>query len=307
MPRAPRKSPRARIGVPSLRRVLRILRVATSTLDPKVLFRSVVEAIQAEFPELFHVSIFLAFKGPNVFVPMALAGESPEVFVEKYPGGYTQNLEAGLLGQAWKTRSTYLSNDVRKDPNYLSAVFSVTRSELCVPIRVEEDVVAVMNFESRQKNAFPPEDVEFFEILADQLANAVNNSMIHEELASRGDQSAALSNAGTAVENSFRDIMDSLPAPILKVDARDCLAFVNRSATQLLGVQNAELDSKPFADLLDADGRRRWAEARGKTPAKGASVSLTLTWRDRTLTGVWQAFPVQEERPPFPILLKRFE
>ena len=307
MPRAPRQPARSRIGVAQLRRVLRILRVATSTLDPKVLFRSVVDAIQAEFPELFHVSIFLVFKGPNVFVPMAIAGESPEIFVEKHPGGYTQSLEAGLLGQAWKTGRTYLSNDVGTDPNYLSAVFAVTRSELCVPIRVDDEVVAVMNYESRRKGAFPPEDVEFFEILADQLANAVHNSMVHEELASRGDELSVLTSAGTAAETTLRDIIDSLSAPIFKVDAGNRVAFLNRSAAERLGVRGNELEGKPFADLLDDDSRKRWEALQGASPKKPQEISLALKWRDSALTGSWQAFPVQAERPPLAFLVKRIE
>jgi GAF domain-containing protein len=272
-----------------------------------VLFRSVVEAIQAEFPELFHVSIFLAFKGPNVFVPMALAGESPEIFVEKYPGGYTQSLDAGLLGQAWKTRRTYLSKDVLTDPNYHSAVYAVTRSELCVPIRVDEEVMAVMNFESRKKDAFSAEDVEFFEILADQLANAVHNSMVHEQVAAPGNSSSVLTNAGTAAENTLRDVVDTLKTPILKVDAAGRVAVVNRPAGELLGVQNSGLDGKPLADLLDAASRVRWESLRTASPAKRQDVSLTLTWLDHVLAGAWQAFPVQTERPPYPFLLKRLE
>lgn len=307
MPRTPSKPPQSRIGIPSLRRILRILRVATSTLDPKVLFRGVVDAIQHEFPGLFHVSIFLAFKGPNVFVPMAIAGEDPEIFVEKYPGGYTQSLDAGLLGQAWKTRRTYLSKDVLNDLHYHSAVYTVTRSELCVPIRVDEEVMAVMNFESRRKNAFPPEDVEFFEILADQLANAVHNSMVHDRLAAPGNRASVLTNAGTAAENTLRDVVDTLKTPILKVDVGDRIAFVNRSACEILGVKNAELEGKPLADLMDAASRARWESVRGSSPAKRQEVSLTLKWRDRVLDGAWQAFPVEEERPPFPFLLKRLE
>lgn len=306
-PRLPRNTVRPHVTVESLHRILRILRVATSTLDPKVLFRNVVDAIQREFPRLFHVSIFLAFKGPNVFVPMAMAGESPEIFVDKYPDGYTQNLEMGLLGQAWKTKRTYLSNDVLADTNYHCAVYPVTHSELCVPIRVEDEVVGVMNLESKRRNAFQPEDVEFFEILADQLGNAVHNSIVHDQLKSRGDQVSVLTSAAAAGENTLRDICDSLALPVLKVDSDDRVAFANKAARDLLGAEKTELDGMWFLDLLDAESRGRWEDVRRANPPEKQDLRLTLGLRGRVLHCAWQAFPVHEGEAPLPFLLKRLD
>ncbi|GEM_PF-3857064 len=306
-PRLPRNTARPHITVESLHRILRILRVATSTLDPKVLFRNVVEAIQREFPRLFHVSIFLAFKGPNVFVPMAMAGESPEIFVDKYPDGYTQNLETGLLGQAWKTKRTYLSNDVLADSNYHCAVYPVTHSELCVPIKVEEEIVGVMNLESKRRNAFQPEDVEFFEILADQLGNAVHNSIVHDQLKSRGDQVSVLTSAAAAGENTLRDICDSLSLPVLKLDSDDRVAFANKAAREILGAEQTEMDGMWFLDLLDAESRGRWETVRQASPPEKKDVHLTFRLRERVLNCTWQAFPVHEGEAPLPFLLKRLD
>lgn len=306
-PRLPRNTARPHITVESLHRILRILRVATSTLDPKVLFRSVTDAIQREFPRLFHVSIFLAFKGPNVFVPMAMAGETPEIFVDKYPDGYTQSLETGLLGQAWKTKKTYLSNDVLADQNYHCAVYPVTHSELCVPIKMGDEVVGVMNLESKRRNAFQPEDVEFFEILADQLGNAVHNSIVHDQLKSKGDQLSVLTSAAAAGENTLRDICDTLALPVLKVDSGDRVCFANRAARDVLGAEKTEIDGMWFYDLLDGEGRPRWETVRRADPPARAEVQLTLRLRAKTLTCAWQAFPVHEGETPLPFLLKKLE
>jgi len=305
MPAAPPPPDGSGIGVESLRRILRILRVATSTLDPKVLFRGVVDAIQAEFPDLFHVSIFLAFEGPRVFVPMALAGESPDIFVEKYPGGYTQSLDVGLLGQAWKSRRTYLSNDVQSDPHYRSALDAVTQSELCVPIRVDDAVIAVMNLESRSTDAFPPWDVELFELLADQLANAVRNSMAHDELASRHDRPSILESAEVALANTVRDILDALGSPILRIDATDNVAFANKAAAEVFGTGDGELVGRSIAELLDPASLGRWSEARVEPSVNGRDLSLAFAHGGRVVTGAWQAFPVRDGRPPYPFLLKR--
>jgi len=76
----------------------------------------------------------------------------------------------GLSSQAVASRSTVVSNDVTKDPRYLTA-FGSTQSEIIVPV-IEpqtERVLGTLDVESEQKGAFTAEDQAELEACARAL------------------------------------------------------------------------------------------------------------------------------------------
>ncbi|MFN7684255.1 MAG: sigma 54-interacting transcriptional regulator [Oligoflexia bacterium] len=88
----------------------------------------------------------------------------------------------GIVGQVIRTRSSYLSNDLSADPHYTNASLPViSQSELAVPILKDSRLVAVINVESDQSNAFDPEDVIMLEAVAGQLAVAIANQKLYSE------------------------------------------------------------------------------------------------------------------------------
>ena len=78
---------------------------------------------------------------------------------------------AGLTASAVATRATVVSNDVSRDPRYLTNQDS-TGSELIVPIVVATTVVGTLDIEDAARNAFSAADQAFFERLATALAPA---------------------------------------------------------------------------------------------------------------------------------------
>lgn len=72
--------------------------------------------------------------------------------------------DEGLSGEAIRTRSTVVSNDVSADPRYLTA-FESTGSEMIVPILGAESGIAIgtLDVESDRVGAFSDEDRAFVE------------------------------------------------------------------------------------------------------------------------------------------------
>jgi PAS domain S-box-containing protein len=56
------------------------------------------------------------------------------------------------------------------------------RSELCVPMRVAEQVIGVLNVESDEPNHFTPADQQLLQLLADQAAVALENARLYRNL-----------------------------------------------------------------------------------------------------------------------------
>ena len=99
-------------------------------------------------------------------------------------------MDQGISGWSAKHGQTVVANDVSKDPRYYSLVDGdAACSNLAVPVTVKEWVVAVINVEGMDPDAFDDSDGKTLETLADQLAVAVENIQLHRQ---QRDQSRSL-------------------------------------------------------------------------------------------------------------------
>ena len=87
----------------------------------------------------------------------------------------------GLIGTAARTGKTVVAQDVQADPRHVPAKGWDTQSELCVPIVTRHGLWGILNLESNHKNAFPPKLVQVAEIVAQQLALAVENTALVDQ------------------------------------------------------------------------------------------------------------------------------
>lgn len=93
-------------------------------------------------------------------------------------------LGEGLTGIAALTKEPILVSDVRQDPRYLELI-PETRSELVVPLVTKDRVVGVFDLESSQLDRFNEEHVKVLTALAGQVAVAIENARLYDELVRR--------------------------------------------------------------------------------------------------------------------------
>ncbi|MCA9945562.1 MAG: GAF domain-containing protein, partial [Anaerolineales bacterium] len=86
----------------------------------------------------------------------------------------------GITGRAFKTGKPQLVPDVQADPDYI-VYDGDTRSELVVPIRVDSNIIGVINIEHPQANAFSEQDQATLVSLAAQAAIAIQNAEAYRE------------------------------------------------------------------------------------------------------------------------------
>lgn len=77
--------------------------------------------------------------------------------------------------------------DVSRDARYVSG-HPKTRSELCVPLKIGERVIGVLNAESGKLDAFDQDDWRLFSALADQAALAIENARLFETVRQQREQ-----------------------------------------------------------------------------------------------------------------------
>jgi L-methionine (R)-S-oxide reductase len=98
---------------------------------------------------------------PTEAVNLAWSGPAPPAH-QRFP------TDRGLTGAAIRARETVVSNDVARDPRYLTALAS-TGSELIVPVVVGEEVVGTLDVEDRSTDAFSDHDRRLFERVAGEM------------------------------------------------------------------------------------------------------------------------------------------
>ncbi len=86
--------------------------------------------------------------------------------------GYNQPIDIGILGRAVRTRLPQRVVDVKKDVDYHEA-YSEIRSELAVPIIVNNEIFGVINTESPVIGHFTAEDEKLLITLANQLSTSI--------------------------------------------------------------------------------------------------------------------------------------
>ncbi|PWH18060.1 MAG: hypothetical protein DDG59_06755 [Anaerolineae bacterium] len=96
-------------------------------------------------------------------------------------------LERGVIGKAVRTGQPQVLWDVSQDADYLPDN-PQTISEFVLPILLHGEVVGVLNIETDQTVALSQTDVDFFQLLAGQIAIALENATLYENVRRYADE-----------------------------------------------------------------------------------------------------------------------
>jgi sigma-B regulation protein RsbU (phosphoserine phosphatase) len=91
-------------------------------------------------------------------------------------------LGKGIVGTAALTQQPVLVRDTSKDERYVAALEGI-RSEVAIPLMLQDQVVGVLDLESEQFASFTKDHVQTLSLLAPQLASAIENARLYEEVA----------------------------------------------------------------------------------------------------------------------------
>jgi phosphoserine phosphatase RsbU/P len=165
----------------------------TSILDREELLRRIAERVKKIVD--YHVfSVMLWNERTQVL---------ETVFAMRYddaiPSRVQMPLNQGITGAAAAERRTIRVVDVRLDPRYINLGNDVeVRSELVVPLLLQDRLIGVLDLESTEPHAFSAEHERMLNILGSYIAVALENARLFEE--SRETQSRMQNDLETARE-----------------------------------------------------------------------------------------------------------
>jgi signal transduction histidine kinase/CheY-like chemotaxis protein len=152
-----------------------VILAAASSLD---FDRIVTHVLQTIHQALQPHSLSLSFPDPEgeyMLVHPSIIGISVPT-----PDALRIPMHASVTGQVYLTGQPTLIHDTYAIPNYYKfAGMSELCSELAVPVRVDDQIVAVLNVEHQKTNAFDEQDVHLFESIAAQLGIALKNARLY--------------------------------------------------------------------------------------------------------------------------------
>ena len=93
-------------------------------------------------------------------------------------------LGKGITGASAESREVVRVHDTAKDPRYIASHPDI-RSEVAVPLILQDRVLGVMDVESSRVGHFTDDHVRTLTVLAPQIASSVENARLYQELATR--------------------------------------------------------------------------------------------------------------------------
>jgi serine phosphatase RsbU (regulator of sigma subunit)/putative methionine-R-sulfoxide reductase with GAF domain len=123
----------------------------------------------------------------------------------------------GLIGQVAAEGERILVNDVQEDPRFrFIGRLPETRSEVVIPLKIEDRVLGVLDVQSDQASAFHPNDLLILEALADSVARAVEGARLYGDLRRRAEQLTLIAEVSKSVSSSLelRTLMENVSALI---------------------------------------------------------------------------------------------
>jgi PAS domain S-box-containing protein len=130
-------------------------------------------------------AVLLIEEGTQRLVPFALSDQGRgTVFVEadkEYVARHAPRLGEGITGWIAQTGRSVCLGDVSQDPRYYPIRESI-RSELCVPLRIGDTVIGVVNVEATRSNAYSEADQRVLETVAAQISIAIQNARLLDQV-----------------------------------------------------------------------------------------------------------------------------
>lgn len=174
-----------------------------ATLEPQAALQSIInEAVKAV--KASSGSVMLINPNTRQLDIQASVGLPPNM------NEFKLHMREGITGWVARHGKPARVGDVSQDKRYVTLLDAV-RSELAVPLEVNGQIRGVLNVDSKNADAFTPEDQELLQELARLAAGVIRNTWLFEQLRQKARLFEALTNVSRTI-NSALSLDDALNA-----------------------------------------------------------------------------------------------
>lgn len=208
----------------ALERGAEVSRRLSTILEQEQLAAEVVDEVQKTF-DYYHVHVFfLDEKKQN----LVLAGGTGEMGRILLANGHKLTVRQGIVGQAFRERETILVPDVHQHPAWMAnALLEETVAEIAVPIILGDRILGVLDVQHNMPNRLNENDKIWLELIAGQVAAALENARLFKEAQQRGERESLINEIGYKIQQA--ETVDE----ILQIAAQELGQALNSQRTRI--------------------------------------------------------------------------
>ncbi len=232
-----------------------VSRAASSILDVNDLLVTSVNLIRDMF-RLYYVGLFLVDDERRWAVLQAGTGEAGK---NQIADNHRLKIGSGsMIGWSIQHRQARVDLDVGADAKnfFRNKHLPDTRSELALPLQSKREVIGALTVQSVERNAFSQEDITVLQTMADQLANAITNARLFENVAesqkqaeTRLQESVAMQQFSQALASSFHvnEILEMFFQACTKVIGFEYVQFSLVEETEVRAIAGVGISEQQLA------------------------------------------------------------
>ena len=239
-----------------------VSRNITSILDLDELLSSTVDIICKEYG-FYYAGIFLVDEtadeaGKHWAVLRAGHGEAGRELIRR-----GHKLEIGgnsMIGAAIGLNEARISLDVDEEKVwYPNPLLPKTRSEMALPLIIKSRAMGALTVQSEAEAAFSTEDISALQMMADQLAVAINNARLLQDLEKANQElvrTKTFESIATATGETIHWVGNkAAPIPACVERTREDLSRFLYIASELLSRSDETIKSNPLAQVVIQAGQ----------------------------------------------------
>jgi signal transduction histidine kinase len=173
-----------------------------SILDLDTLLNQVAELIQERYG-YYYVGISLMSEDGEQLVARAGTGDVGARLVQ---AGHRHSIGAdGIIGETAKRRRPVLVNDFTVDPRHQpEGAFTFARAGIALPLEMGGQLLGVLDIHSDRAHRFAEEDVPVLQLLANEVAIAIQNASLYKAERARRRLAETLYDIGQALSGTLQ-------------------------------------------------------------------------------------------------------
>jgi PAS domain S-box-containing protein len=191
----------------------------------------------------------------------------------------------GLVPKAIRSRELVYAPDVQREENYIPSV-SNTRSELVIPLLTDDKVVAVLDLQSSELDAFSKRNQRLLMAYAERATIALENIRLYEAIQHHADGlEQGIAERTEELQNSKEQIeliLNSSPDGILLLNNSLHIRQCNKAFAELFAVADTDCFNTPLSSYFPAESIPLLGKALAATRQAAQSQSIEITAKRRS-------------------------
>lgn len=225
-----------------LRTAMEVSKTASTTLETETLLQQAVDLIKSQFG-FYYVGLFLVDEAYQWAVLKSGTGEAG---IRQLEDRHRLRIdEQSMIGWSIVHREPRISGQVTEETvRFENPYLPNTRSEMALPLISRGQVMGALSIQSTQEDAFTQEDIDVLQTVADQIANALQNSQLFNQIQS--------------VQARFQELYHRAPIGYHTLSLDGTIKEINETELEMLGYGGQReniVGNRNITDFLTDEGK----------------------------------------------------